>query len=101
MTSGLYVIRDNVAKAIGQIMVHHHEAAAIRVFKDVAKDKEGMIGAHPQDFDLVNIGLIDTDTGAIITDFDKDGKPITDSRNYRMVLEGKTLAPTQELKAVK
>lgn len=55
----IYAIKDNVAdQIIGGLYLHKHEAAAVRFFADVASTKGSLVGAHPQDFDLLRLGYI-------------------------------------------
>lgn len=49
----------------GPIMTAHHEGAAIRNFTDLLKNKETVLGAHPQDFELRFLGYQDEDTGIL------------------------------------
>lgn len=64
MTKGLYVIRDNVAKAIiGGVHVHAHDAPAIRMFSDIASAENNQVNMHLADHDLLLIGFMDDETG--------------------------------------
>jgi len=62
----LYQIRDNVAQTVvGPIITVHHAAAAVRHFTDLLQDKNTTLAAHPDDFDLVYLGLQDEESGTI------------------------------------
>ncbi|QCQ84606.1 nonstructural protein [Blackfly microvirus SF02] len=61
----LYQIYDLAGKTIvGPIMAVNHEAAAIRHFTDLLKAKDNLIGQHPDDFELRELGHQD-DNGTI------------------------------------
>lgn len=75
----VYAIIDNLAKALlGGLHLHKHEASAVRFFADVASMPESMVGRHPQDYDLVQLGFI-TNTNEI-------------ERSYKLVLKGSVWA---------
>lgn len=58
-TKIIYAIWDNVADDIlGSLHIHKHEAAAIRFYGDIATLQDSIIGKHPEDFDLVQLGHI-------------------------------------------
>lgn len=81
---GLYVIHDTVAEHIvGFITVHKHDAAAIRMFVDVAAAPNSSIAAHPEDYQLVRVGYIDVSTLKITTE-------------HSVVLSGKAWAAARD-----
>jgi len=56
-TTRIYAIVDKKADAIiAGLHLHKHEAAAVRMFTDVANDDRSMLHRHPDDFELVCIG---------------------------------------------
>lgn len=62
----LYAILDTVANAIvGSIFIHRADAAAIRMFGDIASRTDTLVGMHPRDFHLVTLGRL-TDDNEII-----------------------------------
>jgi len=62
MTSGIYAVLDLIAgQIIGGLWLHRHEAAAIRMFSDVAGDPQSFIAKHPADFNLVRLGYLSED----------------------------------------
>lgn len=61
----LYTIRDVVAESIGPIVLFAADAAAVRMFGDVAVDPQTNIGRHPADFELICIGQV-YDDGVIV-----------------------------------
>lgn len=64
--TGIYQIRDTTAEmVIGPIMTMHHQAAAIRVFTDALKDTSTSLSKHPEDYELVYLGVQDEKTGEI------------------------------------
>lgn len=61
-TSRVYAILDKVADALtGGLQLHKHEAAAVRVFVDIANDPQTTIAHHPEDFELVCLGQLNED----------------------------------------
>ena len=61
----LYTIRDTVGEAIGPIVSHAADAAAVRMFGDVASDANTNVARHPADFELVCLGQV-YDDGVIV-----------------------------------
>lgn len=60
MQTGIYAIYDKVADMyIGGLLLHKHDAAAIRFFQDVAGLGDSLVGKHPEDFDLMLVGNLD------------------------------------------
>lgn len=58
----VYAVIDTVADMIfGPLLLQKHDAAAIRLFSDIAAMKDGIIGQHPQDFELIKLGSIEDD----------------------------------------
>lgn len=85
---GLYAIRDKVAgQIIGGIWLHRNDAAAIRMFTDVAQDQQSMIHRHTTDFELVKLGELNNDTSV-------DGL-----REPQLILDGSTLNAIQDTHA--
>lgn len=55
----IYAFLDNVSNDIaGPLQIHHHPAAAVRLFGDVARMENSELGKHIHDFDLVCLGEI-------------------------------------------
>lgn len=82
----IYAIRDNVAEQIiGTLIMLKHEAAAVRSFGDIASMPESIVGKHPADFDLVQLGYI-THTHQLEPD-------------YRLVITGAAWLAAQEKNA--
>lgn len=66
MKRRVYAVRDNTAGCFsGGLYLHASDAAAVRMFGDVASDKSNMIGLHPADFDLCTLAEFDESTGEI------------------------------------
>lgn len=83
MKRGIYAIYDNKAADIVSILqVHSHEAVAIRTFTDVALQEQSQIQRHPEDFDLIRLGFLNT------------GNDLGITPGYQMVITGKTLIAT-------
>jgi len=56
----VYAIRDKVAESIGQqVWLFKADAAAIRFFHDVMSDVKSYPAQHPDDFELVSLGMLD------------------------------------------
>jgi hypothetical protein len=70
MKKTLYTIYDLVALQImGNIMTMPNHAPAIRAFHDALAAKDSPLNAHPRDYNLIALGIID-DTGRIFVDDD-------------------------------
>jgi hypothetical protein len=68
-TAKLYVIYDEKAEnVLGQILTSPRAAAATRQFTELLNSKETIVGQHPADFTLLEIGSIDLTTGIITPD---------------------------------
>lgn len=66
MTTGIYAVKDIVAKMIiGGLSLHKHEAAAIRWFTDGLLDGQTVLAKHPADFILIALGFLDDEEGKI------------------------------------
>ena len=66
MTKRLYAIRDLKMGSFMPICLYDNDAVATRAFGDlVSKDRESLIGLHPEDFGLYFLGEIDMDSGEI------------------------------------
>lgn len=62
MPNKIFAIYDNVADSIiGGLHLHPHHAPAIRMFGDVATLPNSSIGLHPEDFDLLLLGVLNED----------------------------------------
>lgn len=82
----LYTIRDTLAQAIGPIVTHAADAAAVRMFGDVVADPQSQVNRHPKDFELVCLGDV-SDMGVI------------DSSGVRVVITGQAWIDAQEVKS--
>jgi len=61
----IYTILDAVAEAIGPIVTHAADAAAVRMFGDVAADPQTNVYRHPGDYTLLCLGQV-YDDGTIV-----------------------------------
>lgn len=69
MNTYIFAILDTVANAlIGGLLLHKHEAAAVRFYSDVATMKDSQIARHPQDFNLLQLGYLD-DEHQLVPDY--------------------------------
>jgi len=58
----VYAIRDKVAESIGQqVWLFKADAAAIRFFHDVLSDAKSYPAQHPDDYELLSLGLLEDD----------------------------------------
>jgi hypothetical protein len=58
----LYAIRDKVAESIGQqVWLFKADAAAIRFFHDVLSDAKSYPANHPDDYELLSLGILEDD----------------------------------------
>lgn len=74
---------DNVTNDIvGPLQLHHHAAAAIRLFGEVARMENSQVGKHIQDHDVVLLGELD------------DAWRITPA--YEIILTGEQWAQAQQ-----
>lgn len=65
MKKRIYAVYDRITQdTVGPLWLHAHDAAAIRMFSDVAQLPNSQIAAHPADFVLVKLGEMEiTETG--------------------------------------
>lgn len=69
MQKRLYTVFDTVAGTIvGEILQAINDPPAIRAFHDALKTPNSLIGQHPADFQLLNVGIIDDDGAIYIQD---------------------------------
>lgn len=61
----IFAIYDYKTETFQNIFTVQHEGHAERMFADVARDEDTLIGRHPKDFALVRLGRVDTNTGII------------------------------------
>lgn len=66
MKKKMYAIRDTKAEIYKQPTYFLTHGEAERAFKELANDREGIIGKNPEDFDLYYMGEFDDETGNII-----------------------------------
>lgn len=58
----MYAIRDKVAESIGQqVWLFKADAAAIRFFHDVLSDAKSYPAQHPDDYELLSLGILEDD----------------------------------------
>lgn len=62
MRTGIYAILDVKADLlVGGLHLHKAEAAAIRMFSDIAALPDTTVGRHPDDYELLFLGAIGED----------------------------------------
>lgn len=65
-THGIYAIYDLQAEEIvGGLHIHRNNAAAIRMFNDVAMADQTMVNRHTIDYNLIKIADLDISTAAL------------------------------------
>ena len=65
MTKKLFVLFDTVAKCVAStIILADHEEVVMRDLKN--SQLPGTMGTDPQDYDLLKIGMLETDDGSLI-----------------------------------
>lgn len=58
----VYAIRDKLAESIGQqVWLFKADAAAIRFFHDVLSDAKSYPAQHPDDYELLSLGILEDD----------------------------------------
>lgn len=68
MHKQIFAVYDNVAEAIlGGLHLFPHKAPAIRMYSDIATMQDSQVARHPNDFDLLLLGVIDEDGTIIAT----------------------------------
>lgn len=71
MRTGIYCLYDTLAEqVIGGLQLHKAEAAAVRVFDDLARDPQTGVGRHTKDYNLLFLGWLEEDN--CITSPDQD-----------------------------
>lgn len=67
MLKNLYTVQDIVGnQLVGGIIQEIHDAPAIRAFYDALRAENSMLAQHPADFNLLQVGNIDIETGDIV-----------------------------------
>lgn len=67
MKKGLYAIYDSKAEEVVGNVIHilKHSAVAVRMFTDVMQNAKSIISQHPEDYDLVELGVLSDDEQTI------------------------------------
>lgn len=61
----IYSVYDNARKAYSPLQLFDTHEAAIRAFKDLVNDENGIIVKSPQDFSIRFLGYFNVDSGEI------------------------------------
>jgi len=61
----LYSVYDEKAQHFGYMFFRKTHAEAIRYFSDGARDKQTILGQHPEDFVLYHLGTVDEQNGFV------------------------------------
>lgn len=68
MKTKLFAIYDVKADSYASPFTMPTNGMAIRGFVDLAKDPQTMIGKHPEDYKLVQIGSFDDESGRVVSE---------------------------------
>lgn len=71
MLIGMYAIFDVKAEIYTIPFFLHHDAPAIRAFKNMINDKEHQFSKNPEDYSLAKLGMFDDNTGELLGDYIK------------------------------
>jgi len=66
MKTKIFSVYDSKAECFGTPFFMPNRAMAIRVFSDLAKDKQSMVGKHREDFMLYEVGEFNDENGDVI-----------------------------------
>lgn len=81
----IYGVFDRVAGSVtGGLMLFAADAVAVRTFGDICRDPNTMMARHPNDYDLVRLGIL-ADNGEI------------GGVEFTTVITGAAFAATQEV----
>jgi hypothetical protein len=65
MINSLFSIYDKKSKQFNKIIEQTNNMEAIRTFGDIVRDQKTMIAKHPEDFCLMRLGTMNTESGKI------------------------------------
>lgn len=65
MTKIIVEIFDKKMEEHQNCIVRQNRAIAIREFVDICKDKNSIIAKHPEDYKLIQLGVLDENKGII------------------------------------
>ena len=68
MRLNIYTIFDTAAAVYKRPFVAQADGEVLRVFKDMALNKDHEIGAHPEDYSLWRIGTFDDNTALVVAE---------------------------------
>lgn len=98
MPRKIIAIIDTLSNDVaGQLMLFPHDAPAIRFFGDVATHPESQVAKHIEDYQLVQLGILDDDC-SIITDrriliTGSQWKTMHDQLQAKAIADGASTAP--------
>lgn len=61
----MFSVFDNKSHVYYPPFTFQHLAQAVRAFVDLAQDRDGIISRHPEDYELVEVGVFDDSTGHV------------------------------------
>lgn len=66
----LCCVEDRKAEQFGPVLGYANDADAIRSFVDAVNTPrdDSMVYLHPDDFDIIRIGVYDTDDGIVVSE---------------------------------
>lgn len=66
MKVGIFSVYDKKTAAFMQPFFQHTRGQAMRTLTDTVKGRESLIGSHPEDFQLFQVGEFDDQEGKIV-----------------------------------
>lgn len=94
----LFQIFDTVGQTvIGPIIPAHHQAKAIRDFTDILADPKTTLGTHPDDYELLQIGIQDEETGSLDPMVGRP-EPVLTGKQWRIMKEAAQARAEDNLK---
>lgn len=90
----IYGIYDTRAQELigGMLHFHRHEAAAVRMFTDVAAAPNNMISQHPEDFQLIRLGYLTEDVR-----IEPDFTIVLDGRHFKTLQDSAAASEQPQL----
>lgn len=84
MRKKLYAVYDTVAgELFGGIVQEPREAPAIRAFYDALGAQGSPLASHPDDYNLLELGELDTETGLILPVLGQSPITVATGRQWR------------------
>lgn len=63
---GVYVVIDQTAKSVlGSLLCFQNDNLAVRFFDDLARDPQGSVSRHVQEYKIVQVGEVSQESGQL------------------------------------